>query len=413
MAEFQDDNWPHSAEHYELLTLIGKGAFAKVWRARCILKGIEVAIKVMDLEKIHAFLDDVHNEVQAMRLCDHPNVLRCHASFIHREQLWLVMQLMDKGSCLHVMNTAKSMDMGEGMKEEWLAYILKQALLGIKYLHDHGQIHRDIKAGNILLNSEGQVCIADLGVSSWLISHGGMNDTANTFVGTPCWMAPEVMEQVGGYDFKADIWSFGITALELAKGFAPYAHYPPMKVLLLTVQEDPPSLKSYRDDRRNGIPFSRPFKEIIKLCLQKDPKKRPTATTLLTQKFFKTERSPQPLVDELLSVIPSIGTTTVEDFVRPQGAFPIQGSWNEQTMVNQLNIESKTNFINAVNNQIHNDSQRSTEFQSGTTWVFDDGSMVVLKPGAVGTSETNQKIDDDDEIYDVLEQIADENFLKS
>ena len=139
-------------------------------------------------------------------------------------------------------------------------------------------------------------------------------------------MAPEVMEQVEGYDYKADIWSFGITALELAKGFAPYAFHPPMKVLLLTIQEEPPSLRSYATEKsctgtcqssrykfcyslRLGESFSRSFKEMVRMCLQKEARKRPTVHTLLNCKFFKMKRSVSPIVDELLSRISNVSAT--------------------------------------------------------------------------------------------------------
>ena len=113
------------------------------------------------------------------------------------------MQLMDKGSCLHVMNVLKRKGLGEGLKEEFCAIILKEALQGLRYFHENGQIHRDIKAGNILLDSSGKVLIADFGVSGWMMEAGDRRKNRQTFVGTPCWMAPEVMEQVHGYDYKA------------------------------------------------------------------------------------------------------------------------------------------------------------------------------------------------------------------
>lgn len=149
--------------------------------------------------------------------------------------------------------------------------------------------------------------IADFGVSGWTMARGQRQETVKTFVGTPCWMAPEVMEQLEGYDYRADIWSIGITALELAKGMAPYAKYPPMRVLVLTIEEDPPSLKSYDNDRqRTGAPFSRMYEDFVRKCLQKTPKSRPSAEELLKHKFFKG-RAKDALLHQLLDHLPAVG----------------------------------------------------------------------------------------------------------
>ena len=123
------------------------------------------------------------------------------------------------------------------------------------------------------MDSHGGVRLADFGVAGWTVARGQRQDTVKTFVGTPCYMAPEVMEQLQGYDHRADIWSLGITALELAKGVAPYAHHSPMRVLVLTLEEPPPSLKSYTNDRqRTGAPFPLAFEDFYKKCLQKNPR---------------------------------------------------------------------------------------------------------------------------------------------
>ena len=160
------------------------------------------------------------------------------------------MPFMNMGSCLEVMKQLKLKGVME-LKEEWISAILSGAVEGMAYLHKSGWIHRDIKSGNILIDNEANVVLADFGVAAITKKAGtdGSEDSSkefrNTFAGTPCWMAPEVMKQAKGYSEKADIWSLGITTLELAKGYAPYAKERTMKVLLRTLQEDPPSLETY------------------------------------------------------------------------------------------------------------------------------------------------------------------------
>lgn len=346
------DEWPTVASEYQIIEQIGQGAFAKVWKAYCAPKKIHVAIKIMDLEKITTSFEDIRAEVQTMKMTNHPNVLKCYCSFVHKDQLWLVTQLMNKGSCLHVMNLLKKKGLGEGLKEDFVAIILHETLKGLLYFHENGQIHRDIKAGNILLDSEGHVVIADFGVSGWMMEGGDRRKNRQTFVGTPCWMAPEVMEQVRGYDYKADIWSLGITALELAKGYAPYARFQPMKVLLLTLQEDPPSLRTYDDDG-SGHPFGRHFKDVVKLCLQKDPSKRPGTSALLKHSFFKKAGDTTFLARNLLNNIEDIGESCMTAGIADAlpGAGPLYAKGTKGPPGSEV---------------------EGSRYVPGTTWVFDE-----------------------------------------
>ncbi|XP_014513537.1 serine/threonine-protein kinase BLUS1 [Vigna radiata var. radiata] len=282
---------------YKLLEEVGYGASATVYRAIYLPYNEEVAVKCLDLDRCNSNLDDIRREAQTMSLIEHPNVVRAFCSFVVDRSLWVVMGFMAQGSCLHLMKAAYP----EGFEEAAIGSILKETLKALEYLHRHGHIHRDVKAGNILLDSNGQVKLADFGVSACMFDTGDRQRSRNTFVGTPCWMAPEVLQPGTGYNFKADIWSFGITALELAHGHAPFSKYPPMKVLLMTIQNAPPGL-DYDRDRK----FSKSFKEMVAMCLVKDQTKRPSVEKLLKHSFFRQAKPPELSVKKLFADLPPL-----------------------------------------------------------------------------------------------------------
>jgi len=199
------------------------------------------------------------------------------------------------------------------------------------------------------------------------VNAGNRREHTETFVGTPCWMAPEVMEQIHGYDYKADVWSFGITALELAKGYAPYAKYAPMKVLLMTIQEPPPSLESYDEI----LPYTNSFQNMIKLCLQKDPKKRPNCEQLLLHKHFQGLKLDSNIYRETLQI-------HLQKFVKDVGG-PISSE-----------AQLQSNFPGtAPVYLLHNESR-----PAGTSWIFSDGSQVLASSltGLSSIDEDNDKM---------------------
>ncbi|XP_015895182.3 serine/threonine-protein kinase 1 isoform X2 [Ziziphus jujuba] len=256
---------------YELLNELGKGSYGAVYKARDKLTSELVAIKVISLSEGEEGYEEIRGEIEMLQQCSHPNVVRYLGSYQGEEYLWIVMEYCGGGSVADLMNVTE-----EPLEEYQIAYICREALKGLAYLHSIFKVHRDIKGGNILLTEQGDVKLGDFGVAAQLTR---TMSKRNTFIGTPHWMAPEVIQE-SRYDGKVDVWALGVSAIEMAEGLPPRSAVHPMRVLFMISIEPAPML----EDKEK---WSLVFHDFVAKCLTKEPRLRPTASEMLKHKFIE------------------------------------------------------------------------------------------------------------------------------
>eukprot|EP01084_Bolivina_argentea_P142534 250391_1 len=360
---------------FDILVPVGEGAYGSVYKALDKRDSSLVALKIMPLEVESGSLE---KEVALMKRCSSPHIVNFRGSFIKDGNIWLAMEYCGAGSVIDIMRATKKM-----FNEEEICVVMRETLRGLMYLHSIKLIHRDIKSGNILLNRKGQCKLADFGVSK---AFENTINAAKTVIGTPYWMAPEVFTE-GKYNTKADIWSLGITAIEMAIGKPPHCDKSPLQVIFYIPRSDPPNLP---EDR---LEFSSDFRDFIRQCCIKDPSERPSAKQLLGHQWIKSAKGIR-IVQQLVSK-----AQPLVEAARKKKKEEEEEEMREQERLEMMEYQDGLDADGGNNDGMYD----TAVYNDGTSLIYDDEGVNDKGPGFDdGTMIRNEadEMDRNDESYD-------------